>query len=143
MRCQALRTVVITVCICFAVPLASDAAEIFVSQQKGHLDFRRVKLKQNKKGSYIAGQLYSKHYKRVGSGSHMHIYVYDSGGTLLEQQFESTARRVFHQKDSDKRKRGYMFPGTRIALESSFGEIALVKIYVYGQKHYEYEAYDE
>lgn len=125
-----------------AIPLLqkSHAAEIFVSQQKGHLTFKKPRLKNDKKGAKLIGRLYSKHFHRIKQGSHMHIKVYDAEGTLLEDIFESTDRRVFHQKH--KRDRSYIFPDHIVRLESDYGEIALIKIYVYGQKHYEFEAHD-
>jgi len=122
-----------------AIPISS-AAEIFVSQQKGYLTLKQPRLKNDKKGAKLVGRLYSKHFHRIKQGSHMHIKVYDAEGTQLEDIFESTDRRVFHQKH--KRDRGYIFPSHIVRLESDYGEIALIKIYVYGQRHHEFEIYD-
>ncbi len=122
-----------------AIPVGS-ATEIYVSQQNGYLTFKQPRLKNDKKGAKLVGRLYSKHFHRIKQGSHMHINVYDAEGTLLEDILESTDRRVFHQKH--KRDRGYIFPAHVIRLESNFGEIALIKIYVYDQRHYEFEIYD-
>lgn len=115
-------------------------AEILVSQQNGYLTLKRPQLKFDKKGAKLVGSLYSKHFDRVKQGSHMHIQVYDAEGTLLENINESTDRRVFHQRH--KRDQGYIFPDHIVRLQSDYGEIALIKIYVYSRKHYDYEVYD-
>ena len=130
----------LTLATTLAIPVGS-ATEIYVSQQMGHLTLKKPRLKNDKKGAKLVGRLYSKHFHRIKQGSHMHIKVYDAEGTQLEDIFESTDRRVFHQRH--KRDRGYIFPDHIVRLESEFGEIALIKIYVYGQRHYEHEAHDD
>lgn len=141
-RFSKIKVFAVWICIFVASASTSTATEIFVSKQLGFLEFRKAKLKQDKKGAKIVGRIYSKHFHRVKQGSHMHINVYDAEGTLLESINESTERRVFHQKHRDKRSSGYIFPDHVIRLKSDFSEIALVKIYVYGTNHYEYEIYD-